>query len=135
MCPVRLPADRTKEHSRAVALLDRITDGYDLPPGAGLKGALFPPLEEGRENCTGNGGHRGCELIVSKKQRLIEMIQGLGPALFALLAWDLVIVVCYQVLNWRWVGSPHVPLGSFGRSSARKFYDMNIWSERSVWKH
>jgi len=53
-------------------------------------------------------------MIVSKTQRLIQMIQGLGPALFALLAWDLVIVVCYQVLNWHWVGSPYVPLGSFG---------------------
>jgi putative membrane protein len=53
-------------------------------------------------------------MIVSKTQRLTRMLQGLGPALFSLLGWDILIVVCYQVLHWTWVGSSHVPLGSFG---------------------
>src|SRR5262249_39368305 len=53
-------------------------------------------------------------MIVSKTQRLIQMIQGLVPAVFTLLAWDVVIVLCYQVLKVRWLGSSHVPLGSFG---------------------
>jgi putative membrane protein len=53
-------------------------------------------------------------MIVSKTQRVTQMLQGLGPALLSLLAWDILIVVCYQVLHWTWVGSSHVPLGSFG---------------------
>ncbi|QNI33181.1 hypothetical protein H7849_04210 [Alloacidobacterium dinghuense] len=53
-------------------------------------------------------------MIVSKTQRLTVMLQGLRPALFSLLGWDLVIVVCYKVLHWKWVGSSFVPLGSFG---------------------
>jgi ion channel-forming bestrophin family protein len=53
-------------------------------------------------------------MIVAKTQRLTTMIQGLGPALCSLLAWDLLIVLCYKVLNWTWVGSTHIPLGSFG---------------------
>jgi ion channel-forming bestrophin family protein len=42
------------------------------------------------------------------------MLQGLGPALLSLVAWDLMIVVCYRILHATWVGSNHVPLGSFG---------------------
>jgi putative membrane protein len=53
-------------------------------------------------------------MIVSKTQRLTRMIQGLGPALLSLLGWDILIVVCYKVLHWTWVGSSHVPLGSLG---------------------
>ena len=53
-------------------------------------------------------------MIVSKSQRLTQMIQGLGPALVSLLVWDFVIVVCYKVLHWTWVGSSHLPLGSIG---------------------
>jgi putative membrane protein len=53
-------------------------------------------------------------MIVAKTQRLTRMIQGLVPALFSLLGWDLLIVFCYKILGWSWVGSNHVPLGSFG---------------------
>ena len=53
-------------------------------------------------------------MIVSKRQRLTRMLQGLGPALISLIGWDLLIVVCYRVLHAEWVGSNHVPLGSFG---------------------
>jgi ion channel-forming bestrophin family protein len=42
------------------------------------------------------------------------VIRGLVPALLSLLVWDFVIVVCYKVFHWTWVGSNHVPLGSFG---------------------
>ena len=53
-------------------------------------------------------------MIVSKTQRLTQMIQGLGLAMLSLLGWDLLIVISYKVLNWTWVASTHVPLGSLG---------------------
>ena len=53
-------------------------------------------------------------MIVSKTQRFITMLQGLGPALVSLLAWDFLIVVCYQVFHWRWVASRFLPIASFG---------------------
>jgi putative membrane protein len=53
-------------------------------------------------------------MIVAKTQRVTMMIQGLMPALLSLLAWDLLIVFCYQVLRWKWVGSSALPLGSYG---------------------
>jgi putative membrane protein len=53
-------------------------------------------------------------MIVSKTQRLLVMIQGLGPALIALLAWDFLIVVLYQVLGWKWVGLSNIPLSTDG---------------------
>jgi putative membrane protein len=53
-------------------------------------------------------------MIISKTQRLTQMVHGLYPALLSLLAWDLLIVLCYKVLHWTWVSSTHVPLGSLG---------------------
>jgi ion channel-forming bestrophin family protein len=53
-------------------------------------------------------------MIVSKSRRLTLMIQGLGKALVSLLVWDLIVVVMYNVMGWRWVGSTHLPLASFG---------------------
>jgi putative membrane protein len=53
-------------------------------------------------------------MIVSKTQRLLVMIQGLGPALIALFGWDLLIVFCYQVLGWKWVGLSNIPLSTDG---------------------
>lgn len=53
-------------------------------------------------------------MIVSKTQRFTRMVQGLVPALFSLLGWDLLIVFCYMILRWKWVGSSDLPLGSFG---------------------
>jgi putative membrane protein len=53
-------------------------------------------------------------MIVAKTQRLTMMVQGLMPALLFLLAWDLLIVFCYRVLSWKWVGSDALPLASFG---------------------
>jgi len=53
-------------------------------------------------------------MIVSKTQRLVVMIQGLGPALIALLGWDILIVFCYQVLGWKWVGLSNIPLSTDG---------------------
>ena len=53
-------------------------------------------------------------MIVSKKQRLLKMIQGLIRALFTLLAWDFAIVFCFKVLHWKWVSSQNLPIASFG---------------------
>ena len=53
-------------------------------------------------------------MIISKTKRFTRMLKGLGPALVSLVAWDLLIVVSYKVLHATWVGSNHVPLGSFG---------------------
>lgn len=53
-------------------------------------------------------------MIVSKKQRLLQMIQGLTRALVLLVAWDFAVVICYQVLHWTWVGVSAVPLASYG---------------------
>jgi putative membrane protein len=53
-------------------------------------------------------------MIVSKKQRLLTMFQGLIQALITLLAWDFAIVFCYKVLHWSWVSSQNMPLASFG---------------------
>jgi putative membrane protein len=53
-------------------------------------------------------------MIISKTKRFTRMLKGLGPAMIILLAWDLLIVVCYRILHATWVGSNHLPLGSFG---------------------
>src|SRR6516165_5317823 len=53
-------------------------------------------------------------MIVSRTQRLLVMIQGLGPALISLLAWDLLIVFLYQVMGWKWVGLSNIPLATDG---------------------
>jgi putative membrane protein len=53
-------------------------------------------------------------MIVSKRLRLSRVIESLVPALLALLGWDLLIVSCYKVLHWGWVGSRYVPLAVFG---------------------
>jgi len=53
-------------------------------------------------------------MIVATAQRVTLMIRGLMPSLFSLLGWDLLIVFCYLVLRWKWVGSSAIPLGSFG---------------------
>jgi len=53
-------------------------------------------------------------MIVSKTKRFTRMLKGLGPALLSLIAWDVIIVVCFKVFHWTWVGSTHIPLASFG---------------------
>jgi putative membrane protein len=53
-------------------------------------------------------------MIISRTKRFTRLLKGLGPGMLFWVAWDLVIVVCFKVLNWSWVGSTHVPLGSFG---------------------
>jgi putative membrane protein len=67
------------------------------------------------------------------------MLQGLGPALLSLLAWDLVIVVCYKVLHWNWVGRSNVPLGAFGTVAGIIVGFRNAsaygrwWEARTLW--
>jgi len=53
-------------------------------------------------------------MIVSNTKRFTRMLKGLGPALLSLVGWDLIVVICYKVFHWTWVGSTHVPLASFG---------------------
>jgi putative membrane protein len=53
-------------------------------------------------------------MIVSKSKRLKLMIRGLEFPLLYMLGWDLVIVMCFQVLGWKWAGSGNVPLASYG---------------------
>jgi putative membrane protein len=53
-------------------------------------------------------------MIVSKTQRFVPMLRGLEFALVSLLAWDFLVVVCYQVLHWHWVSSRYLPIASFG---------------------
>jgi putative membrane protein len=53
-------------------------------------------------------------MIISKTKRFTRMLKGLGPALAFLVGWDFVIVVCFKVEHWEWVGSSHIPLGSLG---------------------
>jgi len=53
-------------------------------------------------------------MIVSNTKRFTRMLKGLGPALLSLIAWDVIIVVCFKVFHWTWVGSTHIPLASFG---------------------
>lgn len=53
-------------------------------------------------------------MIVSKTQRVTLMIQGLGPALLTLLAWDLFVVFDYKVLRWFWLGLGTLSMAGFG---------------------
>lgn len=53
-------------------------------------------------------------MIVPDRPSLGRMLKYVGLPLAALLAWDVVIVVAYQVLHWRWVGSQHIPLALYG---------------------
>lgn len=53
-------------------------------------------------------------MIVERSGRLTRILKGLGPALLYLVGWDVLIVLCYEVLHWTWVGSSSVPLGAYG---------------------
>ncbi len=53
-------------------------------------------------------------MIVPKGFRLSTLVMYVGTPLVALLVWDIVIVVAYQVLHWHWVGSRHIPLALYG---------------------
>jgi putative membrane protein len=78
-------------------------------------------------------------MIVSKGLPLSRVILSMVPSLLALLGWDLLIVVCYKVLHWGWVGSRNVPLAvtgallgivvGFRNSSAYARW----WEARTLW--
>ncbi len=53
-------------------------------------------------------------MIVPKAPQLGRMIVYVGWPLLALVLWDVLIVVAYQVLHWRWVGSKNIPLALYG---------------------
>ncbi|MBV8113182.1 MAG: hypothetical protein JO300_00455 [Silvibacterium sp.] len=78
-------------------------------------------------------------MIVSKRQRLLEMIQGLKKPLVPLVAWEFAIVVCYQVLHWTWLGISALPLGAFGTAISIVVGFRNSsaygrwWEARTLW--
>lgn len=53
-------------------------------------------------------------MIVPLGPNLGRMLRYVGLPLAALLAWDVAIVVAYEVLHWQWVGSRHIPLALYG---------------------
>ena len=62
----------------------------------------------------------------------------LRPALL-MLAFDVVVVVCYLVLGWKWVSFPHIPLFILGVTmgvilSFRNGISYQCWWEaRTLW--
>ena len=42
------------------------------------------------------------------------MIQYVGWPLLALILWDVVVVLAYNVLHWSWVGAKNIPLALYG---------------------
>lgn len=53
-------------------------------------------------------------MIVPREPQLKRMVQYVGMPVLAMVLYDLVVVFCYKILHWTWVGSPHVPLGLYG---------------------
>ncbi len=53
-------------------------------------------------------------MIVPKSPQLRHMIQYVGAPLFALVAWDLLVVLAFKVMHWEWIGSKNVPLALYG---------------------
>jgi putative membrane protein len=53
-------------------------------------------------------------LIVPKAPQVLRLVQYVGVPLLLLVLYDFAIVFAYQKLQWKWIGSPHVPLGLYG---------------------
>ncbi len=53
-------------------------------------------------------------MIVPKSPQIWRMVQYVGWPLLALVMYDCAIVFVYQVLGWKWIGSPALPLGLYG---------------------
>ena len=63
----------------------------------------------------------------------------MGKPLLLLLAYDLVVVVVYKVLNWTWVAMPHIPLALYGSAIGVILAFRNQssygrwWEARTLW--
>ena len=53
-------------------------------------------------------------MIVPKTAQLTRMLQYVGLPLLGLFAWDIIVVLAFQVLHWEWVGSKAIPLALYG---------------------
>lgn len=53
-------------------------------------------------------------MLVSRRPRLGRLIGYVGWPVLLLLVYDFAVVFSYEVLDWKWLGSPHVPLTLYG---------------------
>ena len=53
-------------------------------------------------------------MIVPQKPQIHLMIRYVGQPVLILLAWDILIVLAFELLHWNWVGSKGVPLALYG---------------------
>ncbi len=53
-------------------------------------------------------------MIVPRAPQLKRMIGYVGFPLLSLVAWDVLVVVAFNVLGWQWVGSKSIPLALYG---------------------
>jgi putative membrane protein len=53
-------------------------------------------------------------MIVPRGRQLKPMLEYVGRPLLLLVLYDLAIVLAYQVMRWRWIALPHIPLALFG---------------------
>ncbi len=78
-------------------------------------------------------------MIVMKKPPVVWMIRYVGIPVVVLALWDFLIVVAYEVLHWKWVGSTSVPLALYGTAISiivgfRNNYAYGRWWEaRTLW--
>ena len=78
-------------------------------------------------------------MIALKTPRLGWMVQYVGLPVLAMMIWDFLIVIAYQVLHWPWVGSEFVPLALYGAAISivvgfRNNYAYGRWWEaRTLW--
>lgn len=53
-------------------------------------------------------------MIVPKAPQLWRMVEYVGRPLLFLVAWDVAVVLAYQLMHWEWIGSKNVPLALYG---------------------
>lgn len=53
-------------------------------------------------------------MIVPKSPQVWRMVQYVGWPLLALVLYDCAVVFLFQVLGWKWLASPAIPLGLYG---------------------
>jgi len=53
-------------------------------------------------------------VIVPKELHIGRMLNYIGQPLYMLIAWDIGIVLAYNLLGWKWIGFSQIPLGLYG---------------------
>ena len=53
-------------------------------------------------------------MILPRRPHLGRMLRYVGWPLFALVLWDVLIVVAFKILHWSWVGTSAIPLALYG---------------------